>query len=200
MTDVQKISLNTDVVAASNYNQHVTHISERKPNTELIETPTTGYREENKQLDPAILSKWFQLLFNTIYMAILLGIIGYFIWIIKRDVDYKLEEVIRSEVIASKHCHDNYVSNECQNAYVVPALQEECNRWEECMHYDVIDNYKHVSGKLWAQTVAEIINAFFEPITIRSLIFITILVSSILLLTNMAFGSYRVYYYQDKHN
>ncbi|ODQ82343.1 hypothetical protein BABINDRAFT_158960 [Babjeviella inositovora NRRL Y-12698] len=137
---------------------------------------------------PFVISLYLQLLFNLILTSIVLYFVYIFISTISVDVNNKVEGYISeiSQNIAA--CSRDYYRNECSPGLRRPALEEKCLEWEKCMNLD-----PNVVGraKVGAETFAEIINGFVKPISWKSITFISLVVFGSLILTNVAFGSYR---------
>ncbi|CCH61080.1 hypothetical protein TBLA_0E00170 [Henningerozyma blattae CBS 6284] len=163
-------------------------------------TQNSNYSPIQKGIKPSLVSEWIHLAFNTFFMVILVFFLGKLVFLIKKDVDNKLLQVLDQQKDYFENCKENYNLNDCGSNNVVPALQSVCMDWARCIAKSNSPDYnhRHLSSKLWAETVAEMINAFVDPISIRSLIFILMTVGTIITVSNLAFGSYRVYYYNSK--
>eukprot|EP00163_Fabomonas_tropica_P009508 TRINITY_DN1931_c0_g3_i1.p1 TRINITY_DN1931_c0_g3~~TRINITY_DN1931_c0_g3_i1.p1 ORF type:complete len:111 (-),score=12.97 TRINITY_DN1931_c0_g3_i1:171-503(-) len=63
-------------------------------------------------------------------------------------------------------------------------MQKPCMNWETCMNRDptVI-----ARTKISAETLAEIINSFVEPISYKTMVFFTLFIASFMVLSNLAF-------------
>lgn len=135
------------------------------------------------------IAEYVQLAFNTSILVIVLSVVVKFILLIKQDVDHKVRLKIGEQVVKVKRCKNNYEINGCISH--VPALENLCDGWYHCMHS--ADEVQ--SASLWTQTLAETLNAFVEPISFRSLIFVLLTVCALVLVTNVVIASYRVQYY-----
>lgn len=71
---------------------------------------------------------------------------------------------IMSEI---SQCSKQYVENRCSPELRVPAMERACLTWETCMKRN-----PSVVGraKLSAETFAEIINGFIEPISYKTMV------------------------------
>lgn len=85
-------------------------------------------------------------------------------------------------------CSKQYIENRCSPELRVPAMEKACLAWEACMKRD-----PSVVGraKLSAETFAEIINGFIEPISYKTMIFILTALFGTIFLSNCAFSMAR---------
>lgn len=149
-------------------------------------------------LRPDILARYVQLTFYGAVLGLVLVIMVKFMLVVREDVQCKVRERLASGLRSVAECKRSYEQNGCLPGMRVPALEESCDQWFHCMNQDA-DWLKHGSGSgaLWAKTMGEILNSFVEPISMRSAFLMLFVVCAVVLVTNMAFGSYRVYYYND---
>ncbi|SCU86344.1 LAMI_0D01662g1_1 [Lachancea mirantina] len=146
--------------------------------------------------DPRLLSEYIQLLFNVIIAAIGVYVIVGFIRLTSRDVDRKLHQNTLETLARIERCRANYERNRCEPANRAPRMEQQCQEWLLCLNQDtqVAHDSSH-SATIWAATLAEIIDVFLKNISVRSLVFMLISICGIIVVTNVAFGSYRVHYY-----
>ncbi|KAK9728383.1 hypothetical protein K7432_001097 [Basidiobolus ranarum] len=138
---------------------------------------------------PYIISGWLQLFFNLFLIAVILYIILQFIYTVQRDIDIKVEEYSMAILEEIGKCSHDYIANQCAPAESrLPGLKDLCNTWETCMRRDptVIGR-----AKVSAETFAEILNNFVEPISYKTMVFFTLLIFGSLFLSNFAFGFLR---------
>jgi hypothetical protein len=65
-------------------------------------------------------------------------------------------------------CSKEYLENRCAPNTRVPAMEKACVAWEKCMNRDpTVVGRARVS----AETFAEIINSFIEPISYKTMVF-----------------------------
>ncbi|QLQ80029.1 hypothetical protein HG537_0D00290 [Torulaspora globosa] len=150
-------------------------------------------------LRPEIIAGYMRLLFNAVVMTLVVTLVVKFMVTVRDDVRFKLHEDELRELRLIEACRKSYEQNECSPESRVPALEESCDEWFQCMNraqYVVPGGRsRYQSGTLWARTVAEILNSFVEPISIRSVLLTVSVVCAVVLVTNSAFGSYRIYHY-----
>ena len=143
---------------------------------------------------PNVLSGYIQLFLNLCIVLSIFWAVIRFILMLKNDVDSRIQRLVSAEQMKLKKCERDYIQNNCDPEVRVPALEALCEQWSECMRNSElvdINNYTSMSAKLWAQTLAEVINAFSKEISIRSLAFLFICSCSIIVVTNVAFAFYR---------
>ncbi|KAK6465802.1 Di-sulfide bridge nucleocytoplasmic transport domain-containing protein [Scheffersomyces coipomensis] len=140
---------------------------------------------------PYVLSLYLQLLVNLLLISIVLYLIYIFITTIKEDINQKLSIYISDAIEEISLCSREYYSNKCSiedGNKRVPALEPYCTEWSKCMNRDPQLIGK---SKLTAETFADIINGFVKPLSWKSLFVITLLLFGSLIITNVAFGTYR---------
>lgn len=137
-----------------------------------------------------VLASYLQLSFNTVFLATVLFLFFEFIIMVRNDVRHKLSLRLASDLLSMEVCRKNYDDNGCMPDTMVPALDGLCAHWAQCMDQDPEDLRPYQSGVLWAQTLAEIVNSFVEPISLRSILVILVTTCAILVVTNAAFKLY----------
>ena len=117
---------------------------------------------------PSILSWWAQLVVNLSLFSLAVYVVFGFIATIRSEFDHAAEE--RSDVILAEMatCAKNYVDNKCTGGIRLPALETVCENWERCMNRDPA---KVGRAKVSAQTMAEIINNFIDPISWKAIVY-----------------------------
>jgi hypothetical protein len=110
--------------------------------------------------------------FNVILITSVLYFLLQFFLTVRRDVQIKVDEQLGSIMTEISLCSKQYVENRCSPELRVPAMEKACLTWEGCMKRDpsVIGR-----AKLSAETFAEIINGFIEPISYKTMVTITFL-------------------------
>jgi len=102
-----------------------------------------------------------------------------FIRTIQRDVDLKVEEYSAGDLFSEFSelmveilqemavCSKEYLENRCAPNTRVPAMEKACLAWEKCMNRDpTVVGRARVS----AETFAEIVNSFIEPISYKTMV------------------------------
>ncbi|CCE64206.1 hypothetical protein TPHA_0G03660 [Tetrapisispora phaffii CBS 4417] len=173
---------------------------ERLPSSRIAQKHNAKDSHKHTWNDPEHVGK-FMLLF--MYMFLMVGFaasILYFIYMVRIDVDYRLQQRNIQNIYNYEQCKRLYDENECSPESRVPALEALCEKWLSCAKEASIDiGSVNNSAKLWAQTVGEVINEFMDTITLRSLVFILLILSASISLMRYSYGSYQVYYYGKEH-
>ncbi|ABN65144.2 predicted protein [Scheffersomyces stipitis CBS 6054] len=191
--DKNRGSSGLDLTNESESNLHLNLNEEkvRKNNNEFGESSENRKQSFAAQLvtDPAIpyvLSLYLQLFFNLLLISIVLYFVFIFIKTIRADINHKLEVYISNAFAEIAKCERAYQRNNCNRR--APLLEAKCTEWEKCMNSDPQLIGK---SKITAETFADIVNGFIRPISWKSLVFLVCLIFGSLLVTNLAFGSYR---------
>ncbi|KAJ2486081.1 hypothetical protein IWW37_005730 [Coemansia sp. RSA 2050] len=153
-----------------------------------VDEPTVVERLQMHRDIPYVISGYLQLGFNVFMVGTILLIIIHVLLTIQRDVNSKVQEhsaAILQEIAA---CSKRYRDNRCEPALRVPGMEDDCNYWDNCMHRDPT---KIGRAKVSAETLAEIINGFIEPISLKTMLFFVLMFFGTLVASNFAFGAYR---------
>ncbi|KAH8816777.1 Di-sulfide bridge nucleocytoplasmic transport domain-containing protein [Xylogone sp. PMI_703] len=137
---------------------------------------------------PSVLSYYAQLILN--FFLVFLTIYGIMMFwsTIRADVDKASEEAKAAVVAEMVLCAKEYVDNKCAPETRVRAMEAVCNNWEQCMSRDP-DSVGR--ARISARTFAEIFNSFIEPISIKAMIFVVLILATCILVNNLAFGMFR---------
>lgn len=114
--------------------------------------------------------EFIRLIFNLIIVFITLYIIFGIIFVIRNDIESKIQISITNILDEMNTCSKHYVDNKCQPEHRVPAMESKCTEWEKCMS----QNPTIIARKsiFTAQIIGEIINTFFDQISFKSALFI----------------------------
>ncbi|KAI9488726.1 Di-sulfide bridge nucleocytoplasmic transport domain-containing protein [Zychaea mexicana] len=103
-------------------------------------------------------------------MAVYVGI--QFALALKRDVNLKLETFESDRLDEFLNCQMEYANNRCDPSTRVPAMDELCRQWQQCLYRPMwIGTTRAV-----AETLADIINGFVDKISLRTMFFILTIV------------------------
>ncbi|SCU82867.1 LAFA_0D00496g1_1 [Lachancea sp. 'fantastica'] len=156
-----------------------------------------GFRQRSSSdwTDPKVLSEYLQLAFNALIVSGILYLCVRFIQLINRDVDRKMLLQAAGAARTIQECRAKYIKNRCEPESRAPWLESQCLYWSRCMNQEIPESTdpQH-SAVVWAETLAEIINGFLRPISAKSLSILLIGSCAIIIVSNMAFKSYRVTY------
>ncbi|KAJ1954846.1 hypothetical protein IWQ62_005659, partial [Dispira parvispora] len=137
---------------------------------------------------PFVLGGYVQLLLNVFLTAVCGYIVYQFVLTIHHDVNIKVDEYSSDILQEMSVCTKNYIENRCSPDTRVPAMETACLNWESCMNRD-----PKVVGraKVSAETFAEIINGFIDPISYKTMAFFAVLLFGSVLLSHFAFNFMR---------
>ncbi|OII72677.1 uncharacterized protein cubi_01627 [Cryptosporidium ubiquitum] len=129
-----------------------------------------SYINSFKRMNIEITQEFIRLIFNIIIVLITLYIIFGIIFVIKNDIESKIQISITNILDEMNICSKHYVDNKCQPEQRVPAMESKCTEWERCMS----QNPTIIARKsiFTAQIIGEIINTFFDQISFKSASFI----------------------------
>ncbi|BFZ57241.1 hypothetical protein PYCC9005_004292 [Savitreella phatthalungensis] len=143
--------------------------------------------EDHRDL-PYIASGYLQLGFNLFVLGVVLYFVVVFIQTIQADVNKKVEEYSAEILAEISQCSKEYLENRCSPDQRVPAMQLACQAWERCMERDPGTIGR---ARVSAETFAEIVNSFIEPISYKTMAFCALLLFGSLGISNAAFGLVR---------
>ncbi|KAG2221899.1 hypothetical protein INT45_012543 [Circinella minor] len=99
-------------------------------------------------------------------MAVYVGI--QFALALRHDVNLKLETFESDRLDEFLNCQMEYANNRCDPSTRVPAMDELCRQWQQCLYRPMwIGTTRAV-----AETLADIINGFIDKISLRTMFFI----------------------------
>ncbi|ORY23479.1 hypothetical protein BCR33DRAFT_133214 [Rhizoclosmatium globosum] len=136
-------------------------------------TQQTHHTFSNHLLWPYILMGYLRLAFTLFTMALSIYLIVQFIRTVQHDLEMKAVEY-SSEIIQQVHdCSKMYLANKCSPPeHRVPAMQQMCSEWELCMNRNPLEVGRL---KVGAEAIAEVLNRLFEPLSIKTMIFGSVL-------------------------
>lgn len=142
-------------------------------------------------LVPYVLSLYLQLLLNVVLVGVVFYLGYVFLATIRQDIQARLEIHTMDALHEISLCSREFYRNKCSvenGAKRPPALERPCTMWAKCMNRDPQLIGK---SKVLAETIADIVNAFFQPISWKSLVFIVVLLTGLFSFTNYAFAAFR---------
>jgi hypothetical protein len=119
---------------------------------------------------PALITKYVQTFANAAILTIAFYVV-YSVWsTIRADVDRASEDSAAEILAEMAACAKNYVDNRCGGNNRLPALETVCSNWELCMNRDPNSIRR---AQVSAHTFAQIINSFVEPISLKTMVWIS---------------------------
>jgi hypothetical protein len=125
---------------------------------------------------PALITKYVQTFANAAILTFAFYVV-YSVWsTIRADVDRASEDSAAEILAEMATCAKNYVDNRCGGNNRLPALETVCSNWELCMNRDPNSIRR---AQVSAHTFAQIINSFVEPISLKTMVCIPFLASTL---------------------
>ncbi|KAG9127751.1 hypothetical protein FRC07_010039 [Ceratobasidium sp. 392] len=134
---------------------------------------------------PHQLLAYVRVFFNSVLALGVLYIIIMVVVTVRRDIEDKVATYTGENAAEIQHCTSQYLLNKCGQKLppelVIPHMKQFCDEWERCMKRDA-----SVVGRtrVAAETLAEVVNGFVEPITLKTLGFSVSTLLLILLIIN----------------
>ncbi|KAF8609369.1 hypothetical protein BDV93DRAFT_484900 [Ceratobasidium sp. AG-I] len=115
---------------------------------------------------PHLLVGYVRVLFNTSLVLGFLYIVVVIVVTVRRDIEDKVSAYTGENAAEIQQCTSQYLLNKCGPKLKIPHMKQFCDEWERCMKRDA-----SVVGraKVAAETLAEVVNGFVEPITWKTL-------------------------------
>lgn len=113
---------------------------------------------------------YLQLLLNGATISAIFVVVTAFFRTLKTDIQSSWQHRRLELAYESSRCKIQYLTNKC-NLEGRPALQEQCQAWEQCMNRNN-DIFFRARSTLSAKLFGEIVNSFIEPIGWKALLVI----------------------------
>jgi hypothetical protein len=133
---------------------------------------------------PYMLSVYLQVSFNVLFLGFVVFVLYTFVQSVQHDINMKVIEFSSEIMNEMAACSKNYVENRCDPATRIPAIRASCDLWERCMNRDPAVVAR---TKISAQTLGEIVNGFVEPLSYKTMFFLSIFLFGFIAASNMAF-------------
>lgn len=115
---------------------------------------------------PRILSYWTQYFVNTLIFMLFTYVVWSFFATLRADISagtkMKYDQIERKR----NECATNYVANKCGADERLPALQQACKEWAECMSMDT----SVARTLVGAETIGEVYTAFTNSISYKGFV------------------------------
>ncbi|ESX01334.1 hypothetical protein KL918_004303 [Ogataea parapolymorpha] len=129
-----------------------------------------------------------QILLNTLLFACFMTLVLFSFLAVKRDADRKIQGYSNKVVHEINMCKREYFRNNCSPELRVPALEESCNEWDNCMNRDP---EAVITTVAYFEILAECMNAFFHNLSFRTLFGLIFLTLFLVLVPNILFNKFR---------
>ncbi|CAE6462862.1 unnamed protein product [Rhizoctonia solani] len=133
---------------------------------------------------PHMLLGYVRVIFNTFLVLGFLYILVVIIVTVRRDIEDKVSVYIGENAAEVNQCTTQYTINKCKDEEkLVPHMKQFCDEWARCMKRDA-----SIVGRtrVAAETLAEVVNGFVEPITWKTLGFSVSTLAFLVLFINVS--------------
>ncbi|KAG8743941.1 hypothetical protein FRC10_011127 [Ceratobasidium sp. 414] len=115
---------------------------------------------------PHLLLGYVRVFFNSVLVLGLLYIIIMIVVTVRRDIEDKIATYTGENAAMIQDCTSQYLLNKCGPDLAIPHMKQFCDEWERCLQRDA-----SIVGRarVAAETLAEVVNGFVEPITWKTL-------------------------------
>lgn len=125
---------------------------------------------------------------NSIVFLIMLTLAGFAFVGIKRDVDRKIAKNVSKLIYEINTCKKDYFRNNCSPEIRVPALEDKCSMWDDCMSQDP---QSVITSAAYFEVIADCMNAFFQNLTFRTICGVCGMFFVCVVLPNLVFSRMR---------
>ncbi|KAF2499989.1 hypothetical protein BU16DRAFT_613803 [Lophium mytilinum] len=143
---------------------------------------------ENHPGLPHILSFYAQFLLNLFLVFSAM----YIMWsgwsAVTHEVDIQAQRAQTEVMIEIAKCARDWEENGCGHKYPPPSLKQLCGNWAACKERDA---RKVARASVSAKTFAMIFNSFVEEIGYKAMLFTSLVLITIFVISNYAFSTYR---------
>ncbi|KAH3670737.1 hypothetical protein OGAPHI_001252 [Ogataea philodendri] len=129
-----------------------------------------------------------QILLNTLVFVSFATMVLFSFLAIKHDADRKIQGYSNKLMHEISLCKREYFRNNCSPELRVPALEEPCNEWDNCMNRDPESVITTVA---YFEIMADCMNAFFHNLSFRTLFGLILLILFLVLVPNVLFNKFR---------
>lgn len=158
-------------------------------NADLYEKENST-RLSNAPLDPHIpyiLSLYFQLVVNIILWSFMIYFIYLAITTIRSDINLKVDEFTIKVLDEIAKCSKEFSRNKCHLPDRPSIMDEECDQLERCQNQDPT---KIARLKVTIELIAEIINAFVNRLSYKSLLIMMSMLVIFIIHTSLTFDRF----------
>ncbi|KEP54594.1 Di-sulfide bridge nucleocytoplasmic transport domain protein [Rhizoctonia solani 123E] len=132
---------------------------------------------------PHILLGYVRVILNVSLVLGFLYILAVIVVTVRRDIEDNISTYIGENAAEIQQCTSQYALNKCDKGAVVPHMKQFCDDWKRCMQRDA-----SVVGRarVAAETLAEVVNGFVEPISWKTLGFSVSTLAFLVLFINIS--------------
>ncbi|CDS09394.1 hypothetical protein LRAMOSA10754 [Lichtheimia ramosa] len=87
---------------------------------------------------------------------------------LRRDVSQRMA-IYESDILEDHyHCRMEYAKNRCDPSTRLPAMDEQCRRWQQCLYRPMWVG----KTRVLSETLGDIVNGFFDTISFKTMMFV----------------------------
>ncbi|KAI7878742.1 hypothetical protein K492DRAFT_238348 [Lichtheimia hyalospora FSU 10163] len=87
---------------------------------------------------------------------------------LRRDVSQRMA-IYESDILEDHyHCRMEYAKNRCDPSTRLPAMDEQCRRWQQCLYRPMWVG----KTRVLSETLGDIVNGFFDTISFKTMVFV----------------------------
>lgn len=161
-------------------NTQNTDLYEKEDSTRLSDAPLNPHT-------PYILSLYFQLVVNIILWSFMIYFIYLAITTIRSDINLKVDEFTIKVLDEIAKCSKEFSRNKCHLPDRPSIMDEECDQLERCQNQDPT---KIARLKVTIELIAEIINAFVNRLSYKSLFIMMSMLVIFIIHTSLTFDKF----------
>lgn len=127
---------------------------------------------------PRVMSDWLSFLFNAAIVSVALYVMWHFYMALHNDIEARLWKEIERIRLEIEKCEEDYERNNCATNKATPEFGKLCRKWELCMERD--PRQVAYRTNFSASILAEALNAFFNTLSLNTLVGLPMFVFSLL--------------------
>jgi hypothetical protein len=114
---------------------------------------------------PVIVSSYLNLMLRISLVAIAIYFLFACVQTIRHDLENQVHEATSSLIDEMTNCRKLYITNRCAPDLRVPAMERECDQWEQCMNQDP---NRVARAKASVKAIAQILNSFASELNLKT--------------------------------
>lgn len=130
---------------------------------------------------PETIWRVYKYFFNGAMALLFCNILYLSVNCIRDDIRAKVEAFAGIKLSEIEECSHNYFENKCMPANRVPALDELCHQWEQCMNQNP---ESVVHGTLFAELLGEILHSFVSQLSWSAIALLIVMVPGTMVFVN----------------
>lgn len=124
-----------------------------------------------------LMAAYLSLILNTFLIFLFIALVVKLVLAVKNDITVKSLNLLEENRFKIRECQRQYLVNKCHPSERVPALEDQCQEWEQCLTKDPL---REELTKVVVRVASDTIEEFLNGISLRT-VSITIIGLGILL-------------------